>query len=55
MVKNQACIGILFIFTAKKLLWVIKDKGESWTGEYFRDVILMEHVILFLKDEKKCN
>ena len=52
MVKNQACIGIFVIFTAKKLHWVIKEKGESWTGEYFRDIILMEHVIPFLKDEK---
>ncbi|CAF3731401.1 unnamed protein product [Rotaria sp. Silwood1] len=40
MVKNQACIGIFVIFTAKRLHWVIKEKGESWTGQYFRDVIL---------------
>jgi hypothetical protein len=32
IVKNQVCIGIFIIFTAKKLHWVIKDKGESWTG-----------------------
>jgi len=31
---------------------VIKDKGESWAGEYFRDIILMQHVIPFLKDEE---
>jgi len=31
---------------------VIKEKGESWTGEYFRNIILMEHVIPFLKDEE---
>lgn len=52
MVKNQACIGIFVIFTAKKLHWVIKDKGESWTGQYFRDVILTENVIPFLKNEE---
>jgi hypothetical protein len=52
MVKNQACIGIFIIFTAKKLHWVIKDKGESWTGQYFRDIILMQHVFSFLKDEE---
>ena len=52
MVKNQACIGIFVIFTAKRLHWVIKEKGESWTGQYFRDVILTEHVIPFLKDEE---
>jgi hypothetical protein len=52
MVKNQACIGIFIIFTAKKLHWVIKEKGESWTSEYFRDIILMQHVIPFLKDEE---
>jgi hypothetical protein len=50
MVKNQVCIGIFVIFTAKKLHWVIKDKGESWNGQYFRDVILTENVIPFLKN-----
>ncbi|CAF4581801.1 unnamed protein product [Rotaria sp. Silwood2] len=52
IVKNQACIGIFIILTAKKLHWVIKDKGESWTGQYFRDTILMQHVFPFLKDEE---
>ena len=40
------------IFTAKRLHWVIKDKGESWTGQYFRDIILIEHVFPFLKNEE---
>ena len=52
MVKNQVCIGIFVIFTVKELHWVIKDKGESWTGQYFRDIILTENVILFLKNEE---
>ena len=46
------CIGIFVIFTVKKLHWVIKDKGESWTGQYFRDIILTENVILSLKNEE---
>jgi hypothetical protein len=52
MVKNQLCIGIFIIFMAKKLHWVMKEKGESWTGQYFHDVILMQHVFPFLKDEE---
>ena len=52
MVKNQACIGIFVIFTAKRLHWVIKEKGESSTGSYFRDTIIMQHVIPFLKNKK---
>ena len=52
MVKNQACIGIFVIFTAKKLHWIIKDKSESWTGQYFRDMILTENVIPFLQNEE---
>ncbi len=52
MVKNQVCIGIFVIFTAKKLHWVIKDKGESWTDQYFRDIILTENVIPFSKNQK---
>ncbi|CAF1050798.1 unnamed protein product [Rotaria sp. Silwood1] len=35
--------------------WVAKKvhhKGESWTGQYFRDIILTEHVFPFLKNEE---
>ncbi|CAF2847665.1 unnamed protein product [Rotaria sp. Silwood2] len=39
MMKRQSCIGIFIMFTAKKLLWMIKHKGESWTGQYFHDTI----------------
>ncbi len=39
------------MFTCKRLLQVIKDKGESWTGQYFRDIILTQNVFPFLKNE----
>ncbi|CAF4494636.1 unnamed protein product, partial [Rotaria sp. Silwood2] len=52
MIKNQECIGIFVICTAKRLYRVINDKGESWTGQYFRDIILTEHVFPFLKNEE---
>ncbi|CAF3578300.1 unnamed protein product [Rotaria sp. Silwood1] len=52
MVKHQACIGVFVMFTCKGLLWVIKDKGESWTGQYFRDIILTQNVFPFLKNEE---
>ena len=52
MVKHQTCIGIFIMFTCKRFLWVIKDKGESWTGEYFRDVILTQNVFPFLRNEE---
>ncbi|CAF1671499.1 unnamed protein product [Adineta ricciae] len=47
MVRHQAYIGIFVMFTCKRLIWVIKDKGESWTGEYFRGVILTQNLHLF--------
>jgi len=50
IVRNPSCIGIFVMFTAKKLLWVLKEKGESWDGSYFRETILKQHVIPFLKD-----
>ncbi|CAF1239094.1 unnamed protein product [Rotaria magnacalcarata] len=52
IIRHQACIKVFIMFTCKRLLWVIKDKGESWTGQYFHDVILTEHVIPFLKNEE---
>lgn len=45
-------IGIFVIFTVKRLHLLIKDNGESWTGQYFRDTILTENVIPFLKNEE---
>ncbi|CAF4752097.1 unnamed protein product, partial [Rotaria sp. Silwood2] len=39
------------MFICKRLLWVIKDKGESWTGQYFCDIILTQNVFPFLKNE----
>lgn len=50
IVRNPTCIGIFVLFTAKKLMWVMKEKGESWDGAYFREKILTERVIPFLND-----
>jgi len=50
VVKNPTCIGIFVMFSAKKLMWVIKEKGESWDGAYFREKILTDRVIPFLQD-----
>jgi transposase len=50
IVRNPTCIGIFVMFTAKKLMWVLKEKGESWDGGYFREKILAERVIPFLND-----
>jgi hypothetical protein len=46
---HPACFGIFICFTAVKVLWVAKETGQSWDGEYFRQV-LAENVIPFLKD-----
>ena len=51
VVKNPTCIGLFLMFTAKRLLWVIKDEGQSWNGAYFRETVLLEKVVSFLNDE----
>ncbi|CAF2973001.1 unnamed protein product [Rotaria sp. Silwood2] len=38
------------MFTAKKLLWALKEHGQSWDGAYFRGIILQQHVISFFRD-----
>src|SRR5215472_11574122 len=43
-------MGIFVMFTAKKLLWILKEKGESWDGAYFGEKISTENVIPFLGD-----
>ena len=50
IVLTPACIGLFVMFTARKLTWVINGKGESRDGAYFREVILIHHVIPFLLD-----
>ena len=34
------------------MCWVVKDKGESWNGDYFRNKILLNKVIPFLRKKK---
>lgn len=50
MVQNAQCIGIFLMFTAKKLLWILKEHGQSWDGAYFRETVLRQHVIPFLRN-----
>ena len=50
MVKFPECIGVFLCFTAKRCMWVVKDKGQSWDGEYFRENVLKGAVIPFLQD-----
>ena len=50
VVHSPTCVGIFLMFTAKRMLWVIKEQGQSWDGDYFRRVVLQRHVIPFLND-----
>ncbi|CAF2638851.1 unnamed protein product [Rotaria sp. Silwood2] len=50
MVQDGRCIGVFIMFTAKKLLWVLKEHEQSWDGAYFRGIILQQHVSPFLLD-----
>ena len=40
------------MFTAKRMMWVIKEKGASWNGDYFRNEVLALNVIPFLKNRR---
>ncbi|CAF5153331.1 unnamed protein product, partial [Rotaria sp. Silwood1] len=40
----------LLCLRQKKLLWVLKEHGQSCDGAYFRGNRLQEHVIPFLRD-----
>ena len=31
-------------------MWIIKEKGQSWNGENFRDTVLNGGVFPFIKD-----
>jgi hypothetical protein len=49
MVKYPECLGIFILFTARNMMWVIKEKGEKWNGDYFRETVIPE-VHTFLTD-----
>jgi ferredoxin len=49
---RQNCIGIFICFTAIRMIWVIKDDGESLDENFYRQCILTEKVIPFLSDPK---
>lgn len=49
------CIGVFLCFTVKRLLWVIKEEGQSWTEAYFREKILGEKVIPFLMEPRNVS
>lgn len=34
------------------MTWVIKNNSESWTSEYFREVMLQQTVFPFLKNSQ---
>ena len=40
------------MFTCQRLLWVIKNNGESWTGEHLHEIILTQNAFSFLKNEE---
>ena len=42
-------------FTPKRMMRVIKKRGQSCDSHYFRDPILIEHVIPFLKNATEKN
>ena len=48
-VSHPHCVGVFLLFTARKLFWIVKDHGESWNGDYFRDTVIPE-VHEFLTD-----
>lgn len=46
---HPQCYGVFVCFTAVKVMWVAKECGQSWDGEYFRTV-LQDDLIPFLKN-----
>ena len=45
--RQTRCVGIFLLFTSKRMMWVIKEGGQSWDGVYFRNKVIIEHVIPF--------
>ena len=50
--KSNIYFWCVFCYEKQNMTWVIKEKGERWNGDYFRDKIILDAVILFLRDPK---
>ena len=48
---HPLCIGLFLMFSAKRLIGVIKEDGQTWNGAYFRDTIIRHHILPFMKNE----
>ena len=48
--KLPDCVGVFIFFTARRMMWVVKPRGQSWDGDYFRQVILLKYIIPFLQN-----
>ena len=40
VVKYPKCIGLFVAFTCKRMFWFLKQQGERWSGQYFREKII---------------
>ena len=38
-VAHPVCVDVFLLFTGKRMIWLVKEKGQSWNGKYFREVI----------------
>ena len=45
---HPSCIEVFICFGIKKMMWVIKENGETLIREYFRQVILEQNILPFL-------
>jgi hypothetical protein len=52
MSKHPNCVGIFVCFTALRMMWIVKEQGDSWTGEYFRESVLKNAVVPFLNNRR---
>ena len=50
LIKSPEWVGVFVLFTARRMLLVIKLVGQSWDGYYFREKILTQHIIPILQD-----
>ena len=47
-VSHSVCVGLFVCFSVCPMMWVIKEDGQSWTGDYFRQTILTDNFIPFI-------
>ena len=50
LVKHDTIVGVFLLFTSVAVYYLLKEVGESWDGDYFREKVITLQLDSFIPD-----